>query len=167
MNDRAALDVYALTNPAFWGLAVAQFVRGFANGARGSSKATCPYPLLFLPMPLAFSQEALARFEGTNRKTGFVSWLERHPIIRATAPAEIRSSRTYTQRAVTFALAHTLLASSDGWNYQVVEARGWKRPRWPIKSDPRGAVLAASLRLGQWCGDVDPATVFLTLGVRP
>jgi hypothetical protein len=33
---------------------------------------TSAYPLLFLPVPLVLSREALARFEGTNRKTGLL-----------------------------------------------------------------------------------------------
>lgn len=167
MSDDVALDVYALTNPAFWALALTQFVIGYQSGDIENKTIQCPYPLLFLPMPLIFSRDALARFEGTNRNTGLVSWLERHPIVRATAASEVRAAKSYTRRALTFALAHGVLLSSDGWGYSPASTGGWKKPAWPVKSDARGAMMQASHRLGQWCSGVDITTVFITLGVRP
>jgi hypothetical protein len=167
MTDERALDIYALTNPAFWALALTQFVVGYQTCEREGNAVACPYPLLFLPMPLVFSHEALARFRGTNRNTGLVTWLERHPIVRATAAPEIRAAKPYTRAALTFALAHGVLVSPDGWGYCPANERGWKAPAWPIKSDPRGALLQASHRLGQWCSVVDTTTVFIALGVRP
>lgn len=167
MRDDVALDIYALTNPAFWALALTQFVRGYQNSAREGKTIACPYPLLYLPMPLVFSRDALARFQGTNRNTGLMTWLERHPIVRATAAPEIRAAKPYTRRALTFALAHGVLVTADGWGYAPTSAGGWKKPPWPVKSDPRGALLQASHRLGQWCSVVDTTTVYIALGVRP
>jgi Family of unknown function (DUF6521) len=167
MTNDVALDIYAMTNPAFWALALTQFVDGYQTSTREGMTAACPYPLLFLPMPLAFSRDALARFHGTNRNTGLLTWLERHPIVRATAADEIRVAKPYARRALTFALAHGVLVTPDGWGYGTPSKRGWKKPSWPVKSDPRGALLQASHRLGQWCGGVDTTTVFIALGVRP
>jgi ABC-3C biological conflict system middle component len=167
MMGERAIDVYALTNPAFWALALTQFVAGHREARGDYAPTTCAYPLLFLPMPLVFSREALSRFEGTNRKSGLLAWLERNPSVRATAAPEILAAKPYTRSALTFALAHDLLATPDGWHYSRSAARGWKEPAWPIKTDPRGGLLQASNRLGQWCGALDVPTVFIALGVRP
>lgn len=162
-----AIDLYAVTNPAFWALAIAQFVTGYEEVTSDRGGEGCAYPLLFLPMPLAFSREALQRFEGTNRKTGLLSWLERNPAVRATTSSEMLASKPYTRKALVFALAHDLLASKDGWLYGPSSGRGWKKPNWPARSDPRGAVLQACAHLGGWCGALDAPTVFIALGVRP
>jgi hypothetical protein len=167
MADDQAIDVYALTNPAFWALALTQFATGYEEAGPDDAPVPCPYPLLFLPMPLVFSREALSRFEHTNRKTGLLTWLERNPSVRATAASEIIAAKSYTRGALTFALAHDLLASPDGWRYTASAARAWKKPAWPIKSDARGRLLQACNRLGQWCGALDLSTVFIALGVRP
>lgn len=167
MADDVALDIYALTNPAFWSLALTKFVAGYQRSTREKTAAGCPYPLLFLPMPLVYSREALGRFDGTNRNTGLLTWLERHPIVRATAADEIRAAKPYTQRALTFALAHGALVTPDGWSYGPSSASRWRKAPWPVKSDPRGAVLQACHRLGQWCSVTDNATIFIALGARP
>jgi hypothetical protein len=166
MRDQV-IDVYAYTNPAFWSLGLGAFVSGYQQADADRTPTGCPYPLLFLPMPLAFSREALGRFEGSNRKTGLLSWLERNPSVRATASAEILAAKPYTREALLFALAHDVLACGDGWHYGRSIGRGWKKPDWPVRSDVRGAVLQACSRLGAWCGALDLPTVFIALGVRP
>jgi hypothetical protein len=118
-------------------------------------------------MPLAFSRESLSGFERTNKRTGLMTWLERNPGVRATAASEIIAAKPYTRRALTFALAHDLLTTADGWVYASAGGRGWKKPAWPAQSDDRGTILQACNRLGQWCGAVDLPTVFISLGVRP
>jgi hypothetical protein len=102
-----------------------------------------------------------------NKKTGLMTWLQRHPSIRATIGAEIVVAKPYTRRALTFALAHNLLSTSDGWGYTPGSGHGWKKPPWPPQTDLRGAVLHACGRLGHWCGMVDLATVFIALGAKP
>src|SRR5712671_6322516 len=115
MTSDVSIDVYAHTNPAYWALALSRFVVGYEEATNRGQGTVCAFPLLFLPMPLAFSREARLRFERTNKKTGLMTWLQRHPSIRATIGAEIVVAKPYTRRALTFALAHNLLSTFDGW----------------------------------------------------
>lgn len=167
MNSDLPLDVYAHTNPAFWALALGKFVDGYSATDKPHKLQACSYPLLFLPMPLTFSCEPRRRFEGTNKKTGFMSWLQRNPGLRATAAAEMTAAKPYSRRAITFALAYDLISSEDGWNYMPGSGSCWKKLPWSPTSDERGAILRACGRLGQWCSVLDVATVFIALGARP
>lgn len=167
MTSDIGIDVYAHTNPAFWAFALSRFVADYTAVNTAPTDQTCPYPLLFLPMPLSFAADARNRFDGTNKTTGLMNWLERNPSVRVTIATEIMAAKPYTRRALTFALAHDLIKTSDGWNYLPGGHKSWKKPNWPAKTDQRGAILQASGRLAQWCAMVDVATVFIALGVRP
>jgi Family of unknown function (DUF6521) len=167
MTDDMGIDVYAHTNPAFWAFALSKFIVEYTAAGTSGKREPCPYPLLFLPMPLSFANDARRRFDGTNKTTGLMTWLERNPSVRATVAAEIMAARPYSRRALTFALAHDLISTDDGWGYLPGDRKGWKKPAWPVKSDQRGVILQACGRLGQWCAMVEVATVFIALGVRP
>ena len=162
-----SIDVYAHTNPAFWALALHKFVAGYIEARGNNQDSFCEYPALFLPLPLVFSKEARLRFKGTKKTTGLMSWLERNPSVRAIVGSELISAKPYSRRALTFALAHQVLSTSDGWSYTASNVPKLKNNPWPPTKDERGEIMQVSQRLGQWCGIVDLATVFIALGVRP
>ena len=166
--EYAAIDVYAMTNPALCGLVVS----AFAAGAQEVDAAGPEFPLLFLPVPIVLSRELLDRFRQTNRATGLFEWLARHPAVTVSFAERMSATVTYSRRGMLFAARYGLAEWRDGGRLSLTED-GQRAVRAATASSgpaPRGAVIAdavrAARRLGAWVAEVrSAATVLHAFGV--
>lgn len=70
-----AHDLYAETNPAFCAYALAEFLKAYVEVDETGPEL----PLAYLAMPIALSEDLAGSFDGTNKRTGLLEWLERTP----------------------------------------------------------------------------------------
>lgn len=92
-------DVYAETNPAFCAFVLVEFISGFVSvNAHGPE-----VPLAYLSLPLALSGDLSDTFEKTNKNTGLMEWVERHPKIHVGLGHRTNGSMTIVTDAIQFA----------------------------------------------------------------
>lgn len=70
-----AHDIYAETNPAFCTFAIAEFLKAYVEVDETGPEL----PLAYLALPIALSEDLAGSFDGTNKRTGLLEWLERTP----------------------------------------------------------------------------------------
>ena len=155
-----AVDLYAMTNPALGSAVLWAFLQGAERGERGVE-----LPLLFLPIPILLSSSLASTFNGTNSRTGFFVWLDRHPEVTVDLPERVRLTRPISRRALLFASQTRLLtADADGFfrstgavsDTKLRQAGDAVRPLFPLAK-----------RFGTWLGEVaSTRDVLYALGLR-
>ncbi len=161
-------DIYAHTNPAFCAILFYEFTKHFCEDQFGKSAEIekPPFPIYFLVYPILYTRKGYYSFQGTNKKTGFFAWLERHPEMRVDFSIEVRAGKPYVRKSLLFAVSYKLL-KTDGWYYWPEENPPLKKISWKVKTDERGQMLSNARSLGSWMGKVDIPTIFKSLGVSP
>jgi hypothetical protein len=106
-----AHDLYAETNPAFCTYALAEFLKAFVE----VDEAGPELPLAYLALPLALSEDLAGSFEGTNKKTGLLEWLERTPQMSVGLAERLNASRDIVTPAVRYGcFVQVLVLGADG-----------------------------------------------------
>jgi len=72
---KQAHDVYAEHNPAYCAYVAGAFVTAHAE----VHPAGADLAIVYLAVPIALSGDLAATFDGTNKNTGLLEWLERTP----------------------------------------------------------------------------------------
>ncbi len=73
-----AHDIYSETNPAFCAHALVAFTTAFLSvNDKGPE-----IPAVYLALPVAMAGDLSRTFYGTNKNTGLLEWLERHPQVQ-------------------------------------------------------------------------------------
>ncbi|RVU29547.1 three component ABC system middle component [Neptunomonas marina] len=93
-----AHDVYAETNPAFCTYAVLNYVKAYLS----INDSGPELPTIYLALPIAISGDLAALFEGTNKNTGLLEWLERSPQVQVGLADRINSSVEIVTESVRF-----------------------------------------------------------------
>ena len=153
------LDVFAMTNPALGSAVVWAFLRG-AEEAGG----TLELPLLFLPIPMALSDEVSRTIARGNRLTGFFGWLDRNPGVTAGLGERVRRTVPYTRSALLYGAQAGLLAAGPDGRFRPTASL---REQRLARAGPavRG-VFPLARRLGQWVGEVgSTSNVLYALGL--
>jgi Family of unknown function (DUF6521) len=106
-----AHDLYAETNPAFCTYVLVEFLKAFAevdeNGA--------DLPLAYLALSIALSEDLAGSFEGTNKKTGLLQWLERTPQMSVGLAERVNASLEIVTPAMRYGcFTDVLVLRSDG-----------------------------------------------------
>ncbi|MEO1017340.1 MAG: three component ABC system middle component, partial [Pseudomonadota bacterium] len=70
---RVAHDIYSETNPAFCTYVLVYFTTAYLSRSDDGPEI----PVVYLALPLALSADLGSTFNGTNRNTGLLEWLER------------------------------------------------------------------------------------------
>lgn len=106
-----AHDLYAETNPAFCTYALAEFLKAFTE----VDETGADLPLAYLALPIALSDDLAGSFEGTNKKTGLLQWLERTPQMSVALAERVNASLEIVTPAVRYGcFAQLLVLGPDG-----------------------------------------------------
>lgn len=140
-----AHDVYAETNPAFCAYALTGFTAAYL-----SIKDVGPeLPLSYVALPIALSSDLAGTFDGTNRKTGLLEWLNRSPKVQVGLADRINASMPIVTEAVRFGcFARVLAVGTDGR----IRVGSQKLKKSAIDGLGEGPVRALKFaeRLGYW-----------------
>jgi hypothetical protein len=93
---KPAHDVYAETNPAFCTFVLAEFVKAYLSINPAGPEVAIVYPAL----PIALSGDLGSAFEGTNKNTGLLEWLERSPQVQIALADRVNASLNIVTEAM-------------------------------------------------------------------
>lgn len=106
-----AHDLYAETNPAFCTYVLAEFLKSFAE----VDETGAELPLVYLALSIALSEDLADSFEGTNKKTGLLQWLERTPQMAVGLTERVNASLEIVTPAVRYGcFTSVLVLGPDG-----------------------------------------------------
>lgn len=161
----SSIDVLAYSNPVLGGLTVNFLARGYSESSNGS----LPLDLAYVGVPLILTprdKRQKSILAGTNKTTGFLNWLDRHPEILPEFGLRARRLKGLVDRWVLFGARYGLL-SIDGMGILPNSAGLDREPSWP-SSDARGRILLDAKRMGIWFANAGAeSTIFAAVGVRP
>ncbi|CAM2005664.1 three component ABC system middle component [Acanthopleuribacter pedis] len=160
---KAALDIKAMANPAFGSLIVREIVKGHME----QDGKPLSIAVTFVSVPLVFSPKYLGDvFSNSNKSTGFVNWIGRHPEIIPGFPVRVKALKTYVISSLNFGLRHQIFSLNNA-SLASFKKGLKKEPRWPA-SDDRGELLRSANKLGFWINNVSSlSTIYASLGVKP
>lgn len=139
-----AHDIYSETNPAYGTYALSMFVQGFiAVNAAGPE-----LPAAYLALPVAISGDLAASFDGTNRNTGLLEWLDRSPQIQLGLADRVNRSMEIVTAAVRLACFTQTLKLVDA-RLQAGAQKLKKSPIAALSNDTANGIKRAE-RLGYW-----------------
>ncbi|WP_062013377.1 three component ABC system middle component [Aureimonas sp. AU4] len=140
-----AHDIYSETNPAYGTYALTMFVQGFIAANRAGPEL----PVAYLALPVAISGDLAASFDGTNRNTGLLEWLDRSPQIQLGLADRVNRSMEIVTAAVRLACFTQTLALVDGARLQAGTQKLKKSPIAALSDDAAYGIKRAE-RLGFW-----------------
>ena len=106
-----AHDVFAETNPAFCAYALAGFTAAYIS----IRDAGPELPLGYVALPIALSSDLADTFNGTNRNTGLLEWLNRSPQVQLELVERINASMPVVTEAIRFGcFARVVAVETDG-----------------------------------------------------
>lgn len=142
---RIAHDLYAETNPAFCTYALAEFLKAYVSiDATGAE-----LPVVYLVLPLALSGDLAATFEGTNKNTGLLEWLERTPQMSVGLVDRVNASLDIVTEAVRFGCFSQVFALSPAGRLSLGTQKVKPGPLSRLDELSSGVVRRAG-RLGYW-----------------
>jgi hypothetical protein len=156
-----SLDTNAMSNPALTSVLLSEFVQTYQAAGQGAPTL----PLAFIVLPIAMSRSIVASFAGTNRSTGFLTWLSRNPQLSLQIPSKVRLAREITGEALSFGLAYGLLQVTAEGTLQATKKR-IKLGRKNINEE-RMSMVAVARNLGAWTSQLSDVMVFFSLGMVP
>lgn len=140
---KVAHDIFAETNPAF----CAHVIAAFSKGYHSISEARVDLALCYVALPITLSGELTSTFGGSNRNTGLLEWLRRHPVIQIGLSERIDGSLDIVTAAVRFGCFSKILTMDMSGRI----APGVQRLKRPADlSDEIRNVFKHSERLGIW-----------------
>lgn len=106
-----AHDVFAETNPAFCAYALTGFTAAYVSIKNSGPEL----PLGYIALPIALSGDLAGAFDGTNRKTGLLEWLNRSPQVHVGLAERINASMPVVTEAIRFGcFVRVLVVEADG-----------------------------------------------------
>ncbi len=105
--------------------------------------------LAYLALPLALSGDLNCTFEGTNKNTGLLEWLERHPRVHIDLAARVNGSARFVTDAIRFACFGRFLAMDPMACIKVGASKFNHSAAIKLSPGPRSAIKHAE-RLGFW-----------------
>lgn len=149
-------DIYSITNPALGSLILWSFLQGYEV----SEKDGCPFPLIFLPLPLVLSQSIRDEFKGTNAETGLYTWITRKQSILINLDARIQKSSTLTRNAIIFGCTNGILTIQEDGTL-LSKNNGLNKSRIKESPDEIKEMINLSKRLGVWLSQVNSTSSIL------
>jgi hypothetical protein len=155
------IDTFAMSNPALTSVLLWQFAKSYGQDEdAGPSLSLC-----FIVLPIVMSRLTAETFTGTNIRTGFLTWLTRHPELTLHLPSQISATRDLTADALRFGIAYRLFTVKREGTV-AVNPEAISLPR-RSRTDERVRMLRIASHLGQWTRSLPEATVFYSLGMTP
>lgn len=142
---RIAHDVFAETNPAFCAAVLVEFTKGYMSYRPEGPKT----PLAYIALPAALSGELSGTFDGTNKNTGLMEWLERSPKVQIALAERVNASLEIVSEAVRFGCFARLLAIAEGAHLCLGDRKLKESVVSALSGEPKQTIKHAK-RLGQW-----------------
>lgn len=140
-----AHDIYSETNPAYGTYVLTMFVQGFI----AADDAGPELPTTYLALPVAMSGDLATSFDGTNRNTGLLEWLDRSPQIQLGLADRVNRSMEIVTAAVRLACFTQTLALVNGTRLRAGTQKLKKSPIATLSDDTANGIKRAE-RLGYW-----------------
>jgi hypothetical protein len=142
---RQAHDVFAEMNPAFCAYVLASFSSAFSKvNDRGPE-----LPVAYLSLPIALSGDLDTTFDGTNKNTGLLEWLERNPKIEIGLSDRVNSSMSIVTEGIRFGCFARVLVVTENARLQLGDLT-IKAKFLAQLSESTGRSLKRAERLGYW-----------------
>lgn len=104
-----AHDIFAETNPGFCACALVSFVGSFVT----VNEMGPEIPVAYLALPIALSEDLKDSFEGTNKNTGLLEWLERSPQVHLGLKERVDGTMSIVAEAIRFSCFSHVLTVTD------------------------------------------------------
>ncbi len=158
---RVAHDVYSETNPAFCAYALVGFTAAYASANENGPEL----PVAYLSLPIALSGDLCVSFEGTNKNTGLLEWLERSPHIQIGLTERLNWTMGMVTEAIRFGCFSRVLAVDEGARLRL-GGRKVKKSAIDALSEGSAQSLKRAERLGYWFAAAGSTkTVFDIMGL--
>lgn len=154
----AAHDVHAETNPAFCAAVLAKFCEAHHEGHEHDPAL----PVAYLVLPIALSEDLAETFEGCNKNTGMLVWIERNPSIVANLSTRVNGTLKISTDAIRFGCISGVLHLDEEGN---IVSGNKKIPPSAMKG-PSGHAFTRARLLGCWFASAGSArAVMEAMGV--
>lgn len=158
---RVAHDVYAETNPAFCAAALIEFTKAYVS-AKPEGPET---PLAYLALPVALSGELAGAFDGTNKNTGLLEWLERSPQVQVGLADRVNASLDIVSDAIRFGCFAGALVMGEDARLQLGRKKLKASAVSALGEEPAQAIKRSG-RLGHWFSTAGTTrTIFDMMGL--
>lgn len=154
-------DVYSETNPAFCAHVIAAFVAAFSSMRSEGPEFVTTYASI----PIALSGELESAFQGTNKNTGLIEWLERAPVVQIGLTSRINQSLGIVTEGIRFACFAGVIAIDSGSRLQLGSQRLKKASQKALSAHSVNTIKRAT-RLGYWfAAEGSTRSAFESLGL--
>lgn len=156
-----AHDIYSEVNPAFCAYALAGFTAAYLSVTVGGPEL----PTAYLALPIALSGDLGGAFDGTNKSTGLLQWLERNPQVQVGLAERVNASMDVVTEAIRFGCFARVVAVDGAARLQLGD-RKIKRGAVDALSEEPAQALKRAQRLGYWFAAAGSTrTVFDMMGL--
>lgn len=156
-----AHDVFSETNPAFGAFTLVAFTSAYASANDQGPEL----PITYIALPVALSGDLGSSFEGTNRKTGLLVWLERSPHVQIRLAERVNASMGVVTEAIRFGCFSGVLAVDKGARLRPGDQSIKKNAVRALSEGPAQSTRRAE-RLGYWFAEAGSTkTVFDMMGL--
>jgi ABC-three component (ABC-3C) system Middle Component 3 len=156
-----AHDVYAETNPAFCAHALVAFTTAFLSVNDDGPQV----PLAYLALPIALAGDLGSAFNGTNKNTGLLEWLNRQPQVQVDLVNLVNKSMDLATEAIRFGCFAQVLVLTSSARLGLGTRKIRKSAVAALSSSPSQSIKRAE-RLGFWFASAGSTrTVFDMMGL--
>lgn len=154
-------DVYAETNPAYCAAVLIEFTKAYS-----STRPEGPeIPMAYLALPVVLSGELAVAFDGTNKNTGLLEWLDRSPQVQVGLTERINASMAIATEAIRFGCFARVLVMGEGARLRLGDKKIKPSAIGALGGEPALAIKHAG-RLGHWFASAGSTrTVFDMMGL--
>lgn len=159
--EKRSEEVANLLNPAFCGEVIRRFVLSYQT----ESQRACPFPLLFLVLPLILHRETREKLPN-NIRTKFLDWLHMNETLKISFAERARKFTPLTKEAITFLLQLEALKFDDNACLYATSST-IKFPAY-VRMEVNHQPLSSAVVLGKWLVHAPSvSSLFVLLGIRP
>jgi hypothetical protein len=157
-----SIDTYATTNPAFCSILLYSFIEGYDS----TNSNGLPFPLILLPVPIVLTSDIASAFEGTNSRTGLMSWIARNPEVTVGMRDRLHSTSEFSKQALLFGFRYGVFSLAEsGRIFLQPDSLAKKIPS--VGSSYVLDALKLAKRLGAWIGKAGTIeTILIALGTN-
>jgi hypothetical protein len=156
-----AHDIYSETNPAFCAHALVAFTTAFLSVNDDGPEI----PAAYLALPVALAGDLGRAFDGTNKNTGLLEWLERRPQVQIGLADLVNTSMDIVTEAIRFGCFSRVLVVNPGARLGLGAQKAKKSAVAALSEAPAQSIKRAE-RLGFWFASAGSTrTIFDMMGL--
>jgi hypothetical protein len=156
-----AHDIYSETNPAFCAHALVAFTTAFLSVNDKGPEV----PVAYLALPIALAGDLGRAFDGTNKNTGLLEWLDRRPQVQIGLANLVNMSMDIVTETIRFSCFSRVLVVNPGARLGLGAEKVKKSAVAALSEAPARSIKRAE-RLGFWFASAGSTrTVFDMMGL--